>query len=302
MLQYILLDVSFGLANDKYDVPTTLVCEDHRNYLLNKLQYENNNLSKLYSKPTDDRFCPYNQNKVTKSNTQNKKSEIELLFGIFKFVTYMKRYNIYNNDVHDNIDYSNRRVKCFYALLHQWESKKIEIERTNKKYRFIDNDICKKYISSYCGNSRWMKNYSKIINEYFPNIKNEIENSKIEKKFKQLILETLDSIKRAMVYFESINPKNLSYYSHGNILKVRYTLLIYRLPYLYDYFDLCGNFINLYEIIIEQYIKKIDNSNNMIKTLFLMSEKIEKIIIHRESFFELIKQKIKWLENLKEIN
>ncbi|WUR02506.1 uncharacterized protein VNE69_02033 [Vairimorpha necatrix] len=201
-------------------------------------------------------------------------------------------------DNYTNItDYNDRRI-FYYHLLHQWENEHLDIELASDKLKFPDRYIYYKYRYNSNMTGKWLKNYREILYKDLPQVKNEIEISSVEETYKKIIIENIDSISRAMGYFETLYPKGLSYAYHSEILKFRYKLISIRLPCLYEYFSIIKGFLDLYEMIIEHFIKKIANSMALKSILNNMTINVKIILYNYEDYLKDIKYKLILLENL----
>ncbi|WUR04417.1 uncharacterized protein VNE69_08172 [Vairimorpha necatrix] len=233
---------------------------------------------------------PYKRDQHIKSNSYEDQSLMSLLLNFLKLMRtkYLKKTN-------SNI---NEDMIAFNNLIKLWEEENIISKYNYKKNKFPNLDYLKKYKSNYVTYSRWMSYLRKLLNEYLPYIKNEISLSSIEENSKRVIIENINNISRAMMYYENLTPKYLNYVYHTTTLKLHYFLIVSRFPYLFDHFNLCGNFVNLYEMIIELYISKTQESSTMKKALYQMSMYITRLMDNRVQFLLAIRNMLALFENL----
>ncbi|WUR02507.1 uncharacterized protein VNE69_02034 [Vairimorpha necatrix] len=295
----ILLIIDYGLGNDNPDFTSIKRFFYEPKRLLIKCKSKNNDYDKQKLYSFNKRHCACKHTSTLTDASLNKKIQSVNMQNISKFMDEMKKYNLKNSDILGNIDYYNRRIKCFDSLLRQWENENFNIAMTPEKVVFSNTNNHKKFMSDKIIHNRWMRNYNDLLKVYLPLIKNGIKNSSISQISKKTITKKIDSIMRAMSYFENLEPKNLRFDCYSNVVIFRYNLISYRFPYLFDYFDLSGRFVNLYEMIIIHDIDKEFNSINMINILSGISKKIEKLIKTRDEYINSIREMLKYLENLK---
>ncbi|WUR02499.1 uncharacterized protein VNE69_02026 [Vairimorpha necatrix] len=303
MVQYILFIIGFGLGNDNSDFIPWRGWEDRPNHAIAIREPKNNDVNKLVTKYSGRRSLLSRKNSTIRpiKNNLKKTYHVEII-ELLRFVNKTKHDVLLEKSTSENNNYYDRRIECFDSLLQQWENEKIEIKVMSKRYEFRDHDIYIKYRHNSIVSNRWIGNYNEILIKYLPMIKNEIEDASIQGSVKRLLLEILESISRAMIYFVKLETKYLNYKYDYKRIVIYYSLLIYRLPYLFDYFDLVGKFIEVYEKIIDQYIKKNLKSNDMMTNFITLSKKITYLTKHRNNYLLRIKNNLTFLKNIKEIN
>ncbi|WUR02264.1 uncharacterized protein VNE69_01203 [Vairimorpha necatrix] len=242
---------------------------------------EKNSRVKLIS--SNPRYSPYKKSNKSKTNEFKNNLLPEQMNELREFVSDLKHFKNTNYDNMGNIELYNRRIERFDNLLTEWEKKEIIIPKTTIKIKYKGGKN-KEFIRNKRMMNIWSSDYRKILNEYIPKIRTEIENSLMQKTSKQSNINNINRILRAMRYFNSLMPKYKNYKYNYDALVHYYTLISIRLPYLFDHFDLCGRFIDLYENIIEQYILDVGFTNNMTITLFEMSIRASSIIKTRDLY------------------
>ncbi|WUR02509.1 putative SP-containing protein [Vairimorpha necatrix] len=296
MLQYMLFIISSAIETNEYKLLRE--SENYSRHEIDGINYKNYDNRELNSNTSNERYITSKKLKATSSNKTTKKTRKKQSSELLNVKNKFKRYNNYYNDISENTLYYTRRKICFNNFLNKWEDEKLKIEKISH-YRRFNKDESDQYAKNYCPCNRWLRKYNEILNKFLPRILKEIEKSKMEETFKKQIMDHIKIISRAMRYFAKIYPQNANYLKYYDYNILYYRLMVYRLPYLFNYFDLGGRFVKLYEMLIDQYVNKLDITNIMTTTLFEMSEKFIYVIKLRKNFLEKIKSKLNLLEKLK---
>ncbi|WUR04615.1 uncharacterized protein VNE69_09167 [Vairimorpha necatrix] len=289
MFQYFLLVFSTSLENSENNL--LRIKRSPTKDKLDSLHEKNNEHYKTKAESFKKGFFPYERITDAKSKKSIKKTQKNKLQLLKNYVFNLRQLNSMLNVAAENIDPYSIRLLRFDELLHEWENEKlatkfdqIEIKLTEEQY-----DVFKKNYY-YCIN--WLCNYRLILQNYLPKSKIEIAQSSMGEDYKQLIIASMNSIERAMRYYEKLNPKNITYKYHHKEMIFYGTLLSERFPYLFNHFDLGGRFINMYELIIKQFKKIDENDDNMITTLYMMPKKITFLIKHVATYLENTRKKL----------
>ncbi|WUR04419.1 uncharacterized protein VNE69_08174 [Vairimorpha necatrix] len=229
-----------------------------------------------------------------KNNCSASMDDSNMLCFVLDFIKRTKTKYLNTENVSNLIN----RTYIYKNLLEGWKSEPSLDIYYQKPYKFNNLERHQKYTYMHKYINIYLLNFSKIVNQYMPIIKNEIEISSIQDVCKNNINGIIKNISYSMSYFDQLKPKYLNYIHHSNTLKCLYTLMYNRFPYLFDYFNLFERYINLYELIIENYVKKVSNSSKMIATLYPMSSNITYIVRNRVNFFKYIQNSIELLGNL----
>ncbi|WUR02508.1 uncharacterized protein VNE69_02035 [Vairimorpha necatrix] len=296
MLQYILFDISFTIETNENNLWRGW--EDQSKLNFDELQLIKNNDNNVKENLLNQIYSSYRRRNEKFNATSRKKPKSKILLGLLKNFNNIKYYNHKYNDISENVDHYKSRKICFDSLFRRWKNENFDIKEISNARKF-NKEESKKYLENSCSCNRWSRKYSAILKKYLPKIKKEIANLSADEIYKQSTIKTIDSISNAMAYFEKIHPKSFNYKKRYDEMVNNYRLIIYRLPYLFDYFDLVGKFIKLYEMLIEQCIEESPAYNNMTIILFEMSKQIINITILRGEYLERIKNKLRLLENLK---
>ncbi|WUR02498.1 uncharacterized protein VNE69_02025 [Vairimorpha necatrix] len=210
-----------------------------------------------------------------------------------QFITYLRRRRSYD------ADYADRR-KMFICSLNYWQHEKLIVSRTSEKYKFSKPNLYKKYRENCHITFCWLQIYRKILSENLPKIKNLLKESSIEKLIKKSMIENIEFIYQAMIYYEKLYPKNLSYAYHSDVLKMRFKLISRRLQYLYDYFNISEKFLELYEMIVEHYAENFESNTTMKIILNSMTKNLTIILCNHEQHIKNLRDKLKLLNLLNE--
>ncbi|WUR04616.1 uncharacterized protein VNE69_09168 [Vairimorpha necatrix] len=296
MLQYFLLVFGTSLGNSENEI-LRLWGSQTKDELEN-LHEKNNEQHKVISNSFKKRYSPYKIKTEISSKISPEENPRKNMKSLRRYVNKIKQYNHELNVQNRKFDTYGHRLIRFYELLREWEdenlvtkSHPIEIELSEEQrnsYRKKDKFCCE-----------WSLVFMSILQDYLPRCKDKIRKSSMEDENKQLVIFTINSIERAMEYYKKLNRKNIRY-------KTRYyekifygNLISERLPYLFDHFDLGGMFIEVYELIIEQFEKNGDKDDDTIITLRDMAEKITRLIKYAREYLEKTEEKLNLLENQK---
>ncbi|WUR04421.1 uncharacterized protein VNE69_08176 [Vairimorpha necatrix] len=246
-------------------------------------------------------------NKITNAYSEECKKPSESLkkptkLGhLLNFLSRIKMTHILTESVelHEDRSYISDQSTIFNDLLEKWKSENIMVLEIHKPCKFVDPDYNKKYIYTHKYINIYQNNFCKILTFYLPQIRNKIECSTIQEISKNLIIDIINTLCCGMSYFEQLRPHKLNYVYHSNTLIHLYKLLVDRFPYLFNCFNICKKFIDLYEMIIQHYIKKVSNSYEVELILYNMSKNLKLLIHRRENFLKNVKEIILILENFK---
>ncbi|WUR02500.1 uncharacterized protein VNE69_02027 [Vairimorpha necatrix] len=305
MLLYILLVVSSKFADNNQLISHNDAKKQYKKKKFVNIDFidKKNEIIETQKKITSKRSC------LSLKRTKNikrpiPKVKIVELSEIESFVVFMKtQYHKNNNSVtEENTLNDEEKLNLFNNFLILWEKQKLELKGTLVNWKFYSKDKYSEYKNCYIRNSKWIKNYSEIIKKYFPQIECELEKAPIDEMSKKLITENLKSISRAMTYFEGLFPKYIHYGLHANLLKALYKLIIERFPLLFDYFNITERFINFYEIIINQHIRKVRDSNDLKIILKKMSNNLTKMLFSYKNYIHGAKEILILLGDLETSN
>ncbi|WUR04050.1 uncharacterized protein VNE69_07118 [Vairimorpha necatrix] len=244
---------------------------------------------------------PFHYKKNSSTISNNHPQEVSFDEVVLSFIKLMK--NVYLKPVNSTLEKTfHSDVKNFKDQIDQWKNDKMNVKEPIFKCKFPSQLDYIFYKSNYYVTNQWIRVFKDILNIDLPSIGTKILNSTIHEDSKKSIIESVDQIVEAMDYFYAFAPKHLHYNYHKNSLKHRFQLLITRFPYLFNEFNLCGRLINLYESIIENYIKKVDDSYDMKIALTNMSINLQKMFSNYDRFLNAIRRKLRLLEKLKMIN
>ncbi|WUR04413.1 uncharacterized protein VNE69_08168 [Vairimorpha necatrix] len=218
------------------------------------------------------------------SGPQVLNSEPTYIDDIINFVKLMRTVYLYDNTftVNENVAEKYDKAEIFNNLFTVWESE--YHETSDKKIEKFSEQNKKKYRRNGIIISNYSTNFKKINNWFLPTIKIEIQNSTIQAESKRAIIDKIDNISRVMSYFAKLKPLYLRYQYNCNQIKLKHKLCLERFSYLFDYFNLCERFIELYELIIEQYIIVLPHQYKMNRTLFEMSKHLNYVFKKRHCF------------------
>ncbi|WUR04423.1 uncharacterized protein VNE69_08178 [Vairimorpha necatrix] len=312
MFQHILYVFGSELQNfyeldhirELYSVENELLQEDNYGdeHVINEnLQSQINSIPN--EKNCNRNSCSYEGDYFMSSESSIKNNDPAMRSYITNFlVRTKKKYpKSFNNKTYENITNINSCTKIFNELFDQWEKEKTTMKVSFITYKFKDAKDYKKYRKLNRKTNLWLRNFGKIFKFFLPQIKNELERSSINKNVKISMIENINSIIRVMDYFEQLKPKFVRFSHSTEMLKFYYTTMIDRFPYLFDYFNLAGRFVYLYEMIIELYIKKVNESYDMDKILYNMSFNLEYVLKNSDSLIKDIQAMLTMLELLEPI-
>ncbi|WUR04414.1 uncharacterized protein VNE69_08169 [Vairimorpha necatrix] len=228
-------------------------------------------------------------------------SERNHVIRIVRFVKYMKKKHLYikTSKIHTNILECYHKSVTFNNAFAIWQNEHYETFPIKVK-KFSDQDL-KKYNKYYKTIRIFENNFRRINDLFLPTIKNEVESSSINTKSKSLFIENLDKISSTMSYFVKLKPKNLKYNINIDTLILYHKLVLERFPYLFDYFELCKRFVNMYELIIEKN-EILANECMMIRTLYDMSKNLTYIFKKKYAFLSATQNILTLLRDHKSAN
>ncbi|WUR02502.1 uncharacterized protein VNE69_02029 [Vairimorpha necatrix] len=289
MFLFIFFVLGSDIVDNNHFIPRILVFKsqkENEHGIVTKLEQNKVNNKKSEKIIRERDFS--SRKSVVSSELSNVKMKNIKLYDLENFVWFMKaKYIEYHNahKVENNLN-DNEKLNLFNNFLILWNSEKVDVDGPSGSYKFQSNKIYNRYKNFCRKNNIWIKYYCEINNKYLPQIKNEIKRSSIQDFSKKIIIDNLELISQAMAYFEKLFPKYLNYRLHANLLKTLYKLIIERFPLLFEYFNIIERFIDLYEMIINQCIKKVDDSIRIKFILKKMSCNITKIINEQDFFFK----------------
>ncbi|WUR04411.1 uncharacterized protein VNE69_08166 [Vairimorpha necatrix] len=289
MFQYVLLVLSGTLENNSNNILWRGWEMQSRNFGLNQ--------DELMIQATVQKKSSFSYNACVSR---------ELLEKIEVFVDLMKQIylNTESYTALKNIFNFEERAKIFHDAFQNWKKEKFLCPADVGTYKFPEKN--KEFIKQietkmcYCKYKKWVNNFNKVLNINLPKINEEIIKSSIEEGSKRLITNNIKYLHEVMSYYRRLQPENLSYEYNTNTLKLYYRLMVSRFPYLFDYFNLCERFITLYELIFENFIKKVDDHYKMICELYLMSMNLIYVLKNRENFLIDIRTNLALIETLEQ--
>ncbi|WUR04420.1 uncharacterized protein VNE69_08175 [Vairimorpha necatrix] len=230
------------------------------------------------------KFLPYKRKsrKMCVSTLLNKPDYLRLTLNFLKLMKKM-RLKIYTNL---NMKDYNYRIVDFMKMFQKWGTETQIVKDNFSIKKFSDPKYLMKYKKYNKKITTWLGNFSVIINYFLPMIKKELEKSNILDESKTSIIENIDNISRVMSYYDNIKSKNLPYNHDAMVLKLYYTTMLKRFPYLFDCFNLCERFINLYEMIIKYHKKNSNEKSDMIRILYECSQYLSKILRTTDKFLK----------------
>ncbi|WUR04418.1 uncharacterized protein VNE69_08173 [Vairimorpha necatrix] len=223
------------------------------------------------------------------------KIELDYLPLLVNFVKTMRTKYIHTKNVLDNDMQVSYNSKLKNVLFPKFKIEKI-LSFEQQYYNKLSNTHCTKNFN-YNSNVlfRWLKDYRKILKEYLPQIKHEVLLSSIREISKRTICENIESIYKIMDYFETLRPKISRFVIRSTFLKLRYKLILDKLPSLFSYYNFCERFINLYELLIKRYIKEVNDPRNMNRRLYLMSLNLSRLMNNKDDFMTALENKLAFL-------
>ncbi|WUR04416.1 uncharacterized protein VNE69_08171 [Vairimorpha necatrix] len=260
---------------------------------------ENYNSDLQFPIKVETPFIVYNDHSVLLENSFEGEQK-NLMPLLLNFIKLMKT-NYITHETHCNYEFFphyNMKSQIFDNLFQKWENEYFCIEKNVKK-KFSSSYYLNSYQISYRIFFRWLRNFKQVLYVYLPQIKWEVENSVIVELSKIKITQKIHYICRAMAYFVKLKSKNLRYTIHTSALKSQYKRMIDRFPFLFNYFNFCKNFIDLYKMLLEHYILIIHNTHEMKQTLYLMSCILTRLMDNQEIFLKSIQDMLILLENAK---
>ncbi|WUR04422.1 putative SP-containing protein [Vairimorpha necatrix] len=308
MLLYILLVVGSNLQNDQKS-DQWREWDDLKNEVLNEINFgrqrvENINSSQIFSSNIEKichkspRSCYENFSSSTESASTNNDSVFFTFISDFLHCMKTDYLKSETCRIKENIPNVYNCTKMFFDLLETWENEKLDSIKIKRNNKFPDNDSYIKYQKISKRMARWFNNFSQIKTIHLPQIIKKLAESSIDTYSKASIIENTNCTIRAMAYFEKLRPKNFSFRRNTDTLNLYYTTMLDRFPYLFDYFNLCGRFVYLYGLLIELYIKKVNESSEMEKILYNMSINLNVVLKYSNNFLKDLQTMLTMLEHL----
>ncbi|WUR05217.1 uncharacterized protein VNE69_12202 [Vairimorpha necatrix] len=216
----------------------------------------------ITAKSLKEQALPSQREKPTQSEAKIKKHELNYLQELLGFV-YLMETNYLNTKT---IKTNEKLLTCYLRfvtfdnLFRIWINEHHQVSINEVKV--FPKDIWKKYRKCCMIINKFSHNIKRLNDVFLPTIKSEVESSSIDTISKSLIIENIDIISSTISYFAKLKPTYLKYNYNTDTMILYHRLSLERFPYLFDYFNLCKRFINLYELIIKRYI--IFSSNHCI--------------------------------------